>query len=267
MSQTSIDDQIRIATFERISRYTVGIAADKNTGVGTGTLVSIAGDRCVLTAAHVIGDSKQDALRFWLRPGPIIEKAAHSTTDAEVGGYTAGVQLPIIDASINLTTDVAILKLDSSFRLPESAEFYDISNSHEFLAWPKHRVDGVSLFLFGFPTDNSRPVGTVGNNTFYFLGCASLVSEYSADLNSTAWARLPSAVSPDKDFVFKYGAYSENIGPRGFSGGGVWVFAYDPKQMIWRPDPLLIGVTHSHFAKSGLLAATKLSAIIEVAAN
>lgn len=264
MWQRTINEQCRVASLERIARYTVGIAVDQNTGVGTGILVSCGRERYILTAAHVIGDSQPEGLRFWLRPhAPIREKAAISTTDAEVGAYTAGTQLPIVNVSVNKAADVAILKLKDSFCLPDGSDFYDVSRSFEFATWPEQKLDGLSLIVFGFPTDNSRPVFTVGNNTFHFLGCASLVSNYSSDLNCTVWSRISSSFSPKKDFVFDYPLNSEGIGPRGFSGSGVWVLAADPSKLIWKPDPQLIGITHSH-TESGRLVATKLTAILEV---
>lgn len=268
MSQAKIDEQSHVATIERIARFTVGIAVERNTGVGTGTLISLGPERYIVTAAHVIGDSKPDTIRFWFRPpAPIQEKPAISTTNAEIGGYTAGIHLPIVEVGLDPATDIAILKLEASFCLPDGSDSFNVLKSLELMKWPEEKLDGLSLVLFGFPTDNSRPVHTIGNNTFHFLGCATHVSHYSVDLNRTAWSKLSSTVSPNKDFVFEYGLNSENIGPRGFSGSGVWVLASDPGNSIWKPDPLLIGVTHTHFAKYGLLAATKLSAILEMTPN
>ena len=250
--------------FENIARYTVGIAADENTGIGTGTLVASDCRRYILTAAHVIGNSDPSTLRFWLRPTDgIVEKAAKDTTDQEVGGYTVGQPIPITEVFRNKQTDTALLLISDSYVLPDGSDIYDVSRSHEFIAWPEDKLNDLSLFLFGFPTDNSRLISVVKDRAFQFVGCASLTSEYSTSLNTTAWSRLPSKVSPHKDFVFLYGNYSENIGPRGFSGSGIWIFADDKRRTIWRPDPILIGITHTHFEKAGLLAATKLGSIVE----
>src|SRR5271154_5860074 len=69
------------ATIETVASFTVGVAANDNTEIGTGTLVSFDGQKFILTAKHVIQNAKDEELRFWLRPpAPIIEKAVKDTT-------------------------------------------------------------------------------------------------------------------------------------------------------------------------------------------
>ena len=265
MPEKPIDEQFRLAVFERISRHTVGISTDNNTGVGTGSLISSNGERYILTAAHVIAKSTPDTLRFWLRSAaPIREKAAILTTNEEVGAYTAGITIPFVDMTQDHATDIAVLRIDHSFQLPDGSAFYDISSSHEFASWPEKSMDGLSLFMFGFPTDNSRLVQVEGCRAFHFLGCASLISEYSVDLNLSAWKKLSSSVSSAKHFVFKYGTYDKGIGPHGFSGAGIWIVADNPSRLVWNAEPILIGVSHKSFPISGLIAATKLPSIIHV---
>jgi hypothetical protein len=260
----SLSDHFRLATLELIARYTVGIVVENNTGVGTGTLAFIGGERFILTAAHVVGDSNPEDIRFWMRPSkPIQEKAAADTTASEVGGFTLGVRLPIVEILKNPITDIAALKLDSSFVLPEAVEVYDVRKSHEFMSWEDEKLDGLSLVLFGFPVANSREVAVDGNRSFRFLGCASHLSEYSLDLNNTAWSRLPSRHSKSKDFVFKYHGFLDDLAPHGFSGGAIWVLGDNPNAAIWRPDPIFIGVVHHYASISDLLIAAKLTAVIE----
>jgi len=154
-----INNQFRLATLELIARYTVGIAVENNSGIGTGTLLLIAGEKFILTAAHVVGDSNLEEIRFWMRPPkPIQERAAVDTTNSEIGGFSLGVQLPIVDILKNLGTDIAALKLDSSFVLPKAVEAYDVRKSHQFMNWDDGKLDGLSPVLFGFPVANSREV-------------------------------------------------------------------------------------------------------------
>jgi hypothetical protein len=260
MSDSAISDQFRMATLERIARYTVGIAVERNTGVGTGTLVSVGGERFVLTAAHVIGESKPTDIRFWLRPpAPIKEKAAADTKNDEIGGFTLGVQLPISDIWIDRSADIAAMKLDPSFILPVGVDLYNVLGSREFMSWEDSKLDGLSLVLFGFPVENSREVFAQGNRSFRYLGCASHLSKYSVELNSSVWPKLSSKHSQSRDFAFNY----DDLNPHGFSGGGVWVLGHDPKKMVWRPDPILVGVVHDYVRRLGILIATKLPAFIE----
>jgi hypothetical protein len=261
---SAINAFARKAAFEKISRYSLAIASFDNKQIGTGVLISANGGRFILTAAHVIENADPQSLRFWLRPpAPIVEKAAINTTDAEVGKYSLGDNIPVRITNIDKQTDIAVLEIGPSFVMPEGPELYDIRQSHEFASWPEEKLDGVSLFLFGFPVDNSRPVIVEGNLVGKFLGTASLITEYSKEINANAWTNLSSQLSPHKDFLFKYGTYEEGIEPYGFSGCGVWVMPGDATSPIWRPAPLLVGVSHSYLKKSGLLCGTKLSAIIE----
>ena len=66
--EATINEQQRLATFERIAGYTVGVAVEKNTGIGTGTLITDGTNRYVLTAAYVIGGAEIGGAHFWLRP-------------------------------------------------------------------------------------------------------------------------------------------------------------------------------------------------------
>jgi hypothetical protein len=260
----TIDDQYRIACRERIARYTVGVAVQNNQGVGTGTLVKMGEEQFVLTAAHVIEGSRPYEIRFWTRPSaPIQQKAAADVEISEIGEFSPGVHLPIAEIWTDPSTDIAAIKLDPSFVTPEAAENYDLLGSHEFLTWDDGKLDGVSLMLFGFPVGNSKQILVNEQRPFRFLGCATHTSEYSMQLNSTAWSGLSSEHSRSKDFVFRFHGYEGDFGPQGFSGGAVWVLGDASERTIWRPDPILIGVVHHYAPKSGLLIAAKLPAFVE----
>lgn len=99
-------------------------------------------------------------------------------TDAEIafGRYTSGSTFPITTIIEDAAADLALLKIDPAFELPGAAEYYDLRKSNDFKNWPVEQLDGLSLFMFGFPIDNSRPLLTVGNRTFYFIGCAPLTT-------------------------------------------------------------------------------------------
>jgi hypothetical protein len=259
-----IDEQVRIATVERIARYTIGIAVEKNSCIGTGTFVLVGGEKFILTAGHVLGESKPGDLRFWTRPSaPIKEKPAAEVEISEVGGFTLGVQLPIVDIWQDKTSDIAAMKLAPSFIPPEAVDVFDVRYSHEFMGWEDKKLGGLSLLLFGFPIGNSKEVFVERNRSFRFLGCAEYLSEYSVDLNGAAWSGLSSQHSKSRDFVFKYQGVRGGLAPHGFSGGGVWVLGDSGDRTVWRPDPILIGVVHSYAPRAGLLIAAKLPTFVE----
>jgi hypothetical protein len=259
-----LNQQHRKANIERIASHTVGIASERNTGVGTGTLVLLDGQKFVLTAKHVLGKSTPDELRFWLRPPTAMrDKAAKDTTNEEVGGFTMGDKLPIVDAQLDEVRDVAALRLDPSYALPDGPEFYDMRSSVPIMKWDEQELDGLSILMFGFPIDNSREVTTEGNRKCMFMGCAEHLSNYSAELNTKIWGRIESKFSRDKDFAFTYNGETEEYKPLGFSGCGVWLLGETRNAPVWTPDPIMIGIVHNWLSKSGNLLALKLPAFIE----
>jgi hypothetical protein len=54
MTDAAINAQQRLALVERIACYTVGVAGNENTCIGTGTLVAIDQQHLVITAEHVL---------------------------------------------------------------------------------------------------------------------------------------------------------------------------------------------------------------------
>ncbi len=259
-----LNQQHRKANTERIASYTVGIASARNTGIGTGTLALLDGQKFILTAKHVLGKSTPDELRFWLRPPTAMrDKAAKDTTNEEVGDFTIGEKLPIVDAQLDEVRDVSALRLDPNYTPPDGPEFYDMRRSLPFMKWDEQRLDELSLLMFGFPIDNSREVTTEGGWKFMFTGCAEHLSNYSAELNTKIWPKIGSKFSRDKDFAFTYNGDTEEYKPHGFSGCGVWVLGETPSAPVWAPDPIMIGIVHNWLPKSGILLALKLPAFIE----
>jgi hypothetical protein len=156
MPWTALDEQSRLAAYERIARFTVGIAANNNLNIGTGVLVRQNENRCILTAAHVIRDCAPESLRFWLRPpAPMKEKAARDALDWEIGLTTEGTCLPVTLEGLDERLDIGVLRLDPAFELPDGPDFYNLVHSREFTPWPDAKLEGTSLYLFGFPTENS----------------------------------------------------------------------------------------------------------------
>ena len=259
-----LNQQHRKANTERIASYTVGIASDRNTGVGTGTLALLDGQKFILTAKHVLGTSKPDELRFWLRPPTAMrDKAAKDTTNEEVGGFTIGEKLPIVDARLDDVRDVVALRHDPHYALPDGPEFYDMRRSLPFMKWDEQELNELTLLMVGFPIDNSREVNTEGNRKFMFMGIAEHMSDYSADLNTKIWSKIVSKFSRDKDFAFTYNGDAKEYKPHGFSGCGVWVLGETRNAPVWTPDPIMIGIVHNWFPKQEILLALKLPAFIE----
>src|SRR3954464_10360330 len=119
-----INDQQRRALVERVACYTVGIAANENTCIGTGTLVAIDGYHLVITAEHVIKEAAVQSIRFWCRPpAPIIVKAAKDLSPTEIGRLTEGRTFPIETIITDSEADLAAIKIPTDFQLPQPNEF------------------------------------------------------------------------------------------------------------------------------------------------
>ena len=263
MDFVPVDKQKFLAVLERIASFTVGVAVENNTGVGTGTLIADGDRRFVLTAEHVVRDSDAAQIRFWCKPSSrLVEKAAHEVSNAEIGKLTQGHPFPIESIVTNPDADLALLTLDPRFKPPGSAEFFDLSAS-QTLARPNTNLEGVSLVCFGFPVANSRPIASVGNHSFSFLGCVSHACYYDSDLNSNLWNRISSSISRELNFVLRYTKEDPYWKPEGFSGCGVWVAAESTTDRVWKPDPLLAGVVHRYVEKLDVLIASKLSTILD----
>jgi hypothetical protein len=272
MTQAALNENLRLATIERIARYTVGIGVGANTVVGTGTLIASGQDRYVLTARHVIEDILKDGafseIRFLCRPpAPIIEKAAKDVTDTEIAAakFTMGTSFPIEAVLEDARVDVALLKIDPTFQLPGAAEYYDLRRACDFKNWPAAAIlEGLLLFMYGYPTDNSRPLHTEGDHTTHFLGSASHYANYSSETNTKHWANLSKTkFSPETDFLFDY-VQSQGIKGHGFSGAGIWIMTDVWNRLVWGSDPALIGMAFRSVEAPPLIAAAKLPTILEL---
>jgi S1-C subfamily serine protease len=114
-TKSAINEQQRRALVERVACYTVGIASNENTCIGTGTLVAIDGYHLVITAEHVIKDADVQSIRFWCRPpAPIIEKAAKNLSLSEIGRLTEGRKFPIETIITDSEADLAAIKIRST---------------------------------------------------------------------------------------------------------------------------------------------------------
>jgi hypothetical protein len=259
-----IDKQKFAAIVERIAAFSVGIAVNDNTAVGTGTLVASGTKRLVLTAEHVVGDADPAKIRFWCKPpSPLIQKRASEVTQTELTKLTSGRLFPIESVATDPNADLAVLSLDPEFKPPGSSEFYNFSLSHS-LAHPSADLEGVSLLCFGFPVANSKEITRSGQHAYSFLGCACHACYYESELNKNLWNRIPSAFSPDSNLILRYRKSEEWFEPQGFSGCGVWVATEAPKDLLWKAEPILAGVVHHHMKKLEVLIASRLSSIGDI---
>jgi S1-C subfamily serine protease len=157
VNEAAVNQQELLALVEKISSYSVGIAVERNTEIGTGTLIQDGNRRFILTAQHVIGDADPATIRFWSRPrAPLVDKPAREVTNAELQTLTAGQHLPMQSVHVDRQLDLAVMTLDPSYNLLRGSQFYNLSRSRTLSS---AKLDGLSLLCFGFPTANARLIG------------------------------------------------------------------------------------------------------------
>jgi len=262
-----VDKQKFTAIVERIAVFTVGIAVNDNTSVGTGVLVEDGAKRFVLTAEHVVRDVDPSRMRFWCKPAaPLIEQRASDAPRNELQSLTYGYVFPIRAITTDESADLAVLSLDPEFRLPGASEFYNFSLSAP-LTGQSTNLEGVSILCFGFPVANSKEVSRVGQNVYNFTGCACHACYYDSALNSTLWNRISISFSPDANLILRYSESEGWFEPDGFSGCGVWVATEGATDLLWKAVPILVGVEHHYVKRLEILIASRLSSIVNIIAR
>jgi hypothetical protein len=196
----------------------------------------------------------------------MIDRAAKDASPAELGKGTVGDLMPIVAHSASAAGDIAVLEIDSRFELPPGTEVYDLSMSAPFGDWQPQKIDGLSLFVFGFPIENSRTISKIGNKERRYLGTAWFQSQYREEINAPEkWSSITSKFDASKDFLFEYNAPDYGVmHPGGFSGSGVWAVSEAIGRPVWTSEPVLLGVTHTYIERRGLLVATKMPLILTI---
>jgi hypothetical protein len=150
--------------------------------------------------------------------------------------------------------DVAALRLDPNYTLPNGPEFYYMRRSVPLMKWDEKELDELSLLMVGFPIVNSREVTTEGNRKFMFMGIAEHLSNYSADLIRIFGRKLNRSFHGTRTSHSPTTGTRRNIRPDGFSGCGVWVLGETPTAPGWTPDPIMIGIVHNKVRKLGIFS-------------
>src|ERR1700686_2482152 len=124
MDDSAVNRHLSLALFETIASFTVGIAVENNTGIGTGTLITDGARKFILTAEHVIRGANPTAIRFWPKPSaPLVDKPAKEVSDSELKGLTAGKFLPIESVRVNKGLDLALMTLKPGCDLLGASRF------------------------------------------------------------------------------------------------------------------------------------------------
>lgn len=231
---------------EAVRRKTVGIVhgsgSDKWRGIGTGTLVVWKGRRFVLTADHVIRDTKTADLRFFLPSVSPPEKVERHELLQLRGVDTANlnqfVEFQLISVFRNQALDLAVIDVDPRAGLPEPAEFFELEQG---AASP---ATGATVTLTGFPQDISRQTEE-GHFVVFTHAEWSDVIDAPDGLDG---------FDPRIHIAVPYAAreqYGDAL-PHGLSGSAAW-FRRGTTPGVWHANLELGGVTISWYKRPNLL--------------
>lgn len=146
----AIEDAVRRSTLGIV----VGSGTQKWTGIGTGTLVRWQGGLQILTADHVIGDTRLEDLRFFLPnqtpPATIDREALLGLTGLPAAGLRRFTDLNVLDIRRNAELDLAAISVSDSAVFNSSAVAFDLLDE-DCAAY-----EGLMSLVVGFPCDISR---------------------------------------------------------------------------------------------------------------
>ena len=258
MAENELSDAEREAflasTIQPMAEFTlpfiVGITGvespQKGIHLGSGFRCILDGQRCVVSAQHVIAEAKQAYDHFTISTGY---------------GFKPFVFYG--EVLMNPGLDVAICFLPDDYPVDQDRRKIDF--------WPQDRfdLDGSRratdyLFLHGYPGERSR-----------FDEVARGVSSRSLPYGAVEQLTGLPPTAKAHNFALNYdlaniqtpqGPLAELVDPHGLSGCGIWRIGIDGgSASSWRPqDCLLVGVQIEYHENEKLLLATNISEVIDL---
>ncbi len=217
------------------------ISHDEGDHIGTGTFITIGGNKYLFTAAHVACEA--EAAKY--------TGVAHSLGNARpymnvAGSFRKNHDLDIAYAPVNFPG------------LPDS----DRSSCPEELVGPSLGVEKDWLFIHGLP----------GSSSPYFRMSKAVHSRtlpYGTVAETPKWSQFNPKVHfasryEPRDQMYADGTPAELPNPSGLSGVAVWNTRRGEKDSRWTPaDARVAGIVHRWDTDARCLIATKIEAILE----
>lgn len=228
-----------------IHRYTFGVIGDGAFGaegrsIGTGLGVRWRGDHFILTAAHVVNQTPESRLYFFLPSSTLhfsdLRVAAGSPT------YEMTPRFTLDRPDIVFADDIDL----AAVRLPmqsedASANFYELNEIHS------SPVGAKQIGFLGYPKDTRIAIGKNFMATPYLEFGEQVDAADGIDQKTQLAVRYP----PD-----------DSIKPNGLSGSGLWVFPL-PTKKIWTPGVSLVGLVTCYDKQLCLLIGYRVEELIE----
>lgn len=244
----AIEDVARKSTFGIVT----GSGEQRWAGLGTGTLVRWDGRLLILTASHVIGDTRVEDLRFFLpnetTPTPVSRQDLSTLKGVRASGLRPFTDLNVGRVFRDDTIDLAAIPVEEGAVERSPATAFELSDE------AVEAKPGQSSLVVGFPRDISRVLQDDSRVVFPQFDW-SLVAESRPTLRDFDDSRhfvasyTPPQSAPDAD-------------PRGLSGAARWA-RRGSTPGVWHPNIDIIGVTITYYRGSQLLKMVRRSVVNE----
>jgi hypothetical protein len=228
-----------------IYRYTFGIIGDGEYGaearcIGTGVGVRWGSDYFILTAAHVVNQTPESRLYFFL-PSPTLQ-FSHLGVAAGPPTCEMTPRFVLDEPDIVFADDNDL----AAVRLPMQsgdavANFYELTESH---ASP---VGAKQVGFLGYPKDTRIAIEK------NFMATPYLEFGEQVDAADEIDQKTQLAVGYPHD---------NSIKPNGLSGSGLWVFPL-PTKKIWTPGVSLVGLVTCYDKQDCVLIGYRVEKVIE----
>jgi len=243
----ALQEQVTFAFEEHVAWHTVGIVCDDGKAIGTGVAVSFAGRNLVITAAHVVQETRPDRISFMFRPPGTLVRAPlpEAASRRHQVAVTPRIEARIADVIADRTLDIALLAVSWELSRERRVRFFELRP--DALA----PVAGTIVLSKGYPTDCALPMG--GQDKLLLSVANSGYIAENPKLGSL------DGFDPQQSFVVPY-HLAKIAHARGFSGAPAWF--QKPTPGIWRPNPGLAGICTNYYRHSGLLSFVRAEKII-----
>lgn len=229
-----------------IYRYTFGVVGDGAFGaegrsIGTGIGVRWKGNCFIMTAAHVVNQTPESRLYFFLPSSTLQFSHLRVAAGPSACEMTLRFTLDRPDIVFADDNDLAAVRMPRQSG-EATTSFYELHESHTSPAGAKQ------VGFMGYPKDTRIAIGRNFIATPYLEFGEQIDAAEGLDQKSQLAVRYPP---------------NNTIEPPGLSGSGFWVFP-PPTKKIWTPGVSLVGLVTCYDKQDDLLIGYRVEKVIEL---
>lgn len=242
-----VNEVAMVALGNAIYHYTFGIVGDGGFGaegrsIATGIGLHWKGTYLIVTAAHVVHQTPQERLYFFIPSSAMHFSESPITATPPTCEMAPRFVLARPDLAFHDEWDLAAVRLDATQPEDGAAHFYELDDLHTTPS------DARQIGFLGYPQDTRVP--TIGKS---FMATPYL--DFGQRLDTSG------GLDQRQDLVVSYPP-NNSIQPYGLSGSGLWVFPL-PTKKIWTPAISLVGLITQYDPKINGLIGYKVEKLIQ----